>query len=142
MLVIRKEGYRWCLPYLQEFAPCIEDFLQTSVDVRIQEEVMPARSTHGPVKDGVHRNAYHAHVLGCIRPYWSSCCLLSARCHTNITKHNLSTRLTQNMIQNLQHLMIISELLVTGRIMVVWLLDRNLLEHGICEHEDASVVFN
>ncbi len=38
--------------------------------------------------------------------------------------------------------MIISELLVTRRVTVVWLFDRNLLEHGICEHEDASVVFN
>jgi hypothetical protein len=46
------------------------------------------------------------------------------------------------VIQNLKHLVVVPELLVAGRVLVIWLLDWDFLEHGISQHVDASVAFN
>ena len=46
------------------------------------------------------------------------------------------------MIQNLEHLVVVPELLVAGRFLVIRLFDGDFLEHGIGQHVDAGVALD
>lgn len=46
------------------------------------------------------------------------------------------------MVQNLQHVVVISNLAVTGRIFVVWMSLWDFVEHRVEVHKDSRIVLN
>lgn len=104
--------------YLQILAPLIQHFLQHSVDVGVQECRMSTGCGHGVVKDGTHWHAHHADVLGCISPLW---------------------RPSEDVVQDCEHVAVITDLLVASGVLCVWRLVWNLIPHLCEQHADARV---
>lgn len=77
--------------------------------------------SHRIVKDGTHWDADHSDALSSVSPLWCS---------------------REGMIQNRQHVLIVPDLLMAGRIFVVWAFHGDLIPHLAEVHVDARVVLD
>lgn len=106
---------------LEELAPFVKNVLEVGIDLWVKECGIARRGSHSVVEDCTHWNANHADVGSCIRPMWRS---------------------GEGMVQDLEHFVVVSNLSLAGRILVIWLLVGNLVEHGVEPHVDSGVVLN
>ena len=78
-------------------------------------------SSHGVIQDRTHGHTHDTDALRRIRPLWCPC---------------------HNHIQHVQHVPPVADLLRPRRVIPVGVLARDLLEHLVEVHVDASVVLN
>jgi len=102
---------------LQELAPLVEDLLDHLVDLGVEECGVTGRSGHGVVQDGAHGNTDHTDSLCRVGP---------DRCRT------------KDVVQDLQHVLVIADLLAAGGISLVDVLVGNFFEHGGEVHVDSG----
>lgn len=79
---------------------------------------MPTGGGHGIVEDGTHWHTDHANVLSSVSPLWRPC---------------------EDVVQDCKHVAIVTDLLVTSRVLDVWRLVWYLIPHLCEEHADARV---
>lgn len=99
----------------------VENLLEVSIDFWIKESSIARCGAHWVVKYSTHWNADHSHICSLVRPLWSG---------------------SEGVVQHLEHFMIVSNLSVAGRVHVVRLLVRDLVEHGGEPHVSPGVVLN
>jgi hypothetical protein len=105
----------------KELAPLVEDLLQHLVDLGIEEGGVTGRSGHGVVEDGAHGDTDHTDSLCRVSPDWSR---------------------TKDVVQDLEHVLVVTNLLAAGRVFGVVVLVRDLLEHGCKVHVDSRGALN
>ncbi|KAI6983510.1 hypothetical protein KC321_g17 [Hortaea werneckii] len=106
---------------LQELPPFVQNLLKVAVDIRVEEGGIAGRRAHRIVEDRTQRHTDHTDVSCCVGPVW---------------------RGSESVVQHLEHVMIVTDLLVSRGIIGVRLLDGDLIEHGIEPHVDASVALD
>nr|POF05912.1 hypothetical protein CFP56_53299 [Quercus suber] len=105
----------------EEFSPVVEDLLEVGVDLGIQKGRVAGGRAHGVVEEGAHGDADHADVGGGVGPL---------------------RRLREGVVQHLQHVMVVPDLLVARRVLVVRVLDRHFVEHGVEVHVHPRIVLD
>ena len=106
---------------LEEVAPDIEDLLEDGVDVGVEEEREAAGGATGPVECSTYGDADHADALCLVGPGWAG---------------------GDEVVEELEQVVVIADLHLTGGVVEVRLLIGDLLEHGGDEAEDARVRLN
>jgi hypothetical protein len=86
------------------------------VNLRIQESGVTARSTHWVVENGTHGHTDHTNVCSRISPV---------------------RRCGEGVVENFKHVVVVTDLLEAGGVLVVGLLHGHLVEHSVEVHIDA-----
>ena len=105
----------------KEFAPGVEDLLQHLVDLWVKEGGVAGRSRHWVVENGTHWYTDHADCLSRVGPYWGR---------------------TKDVVQDLEHVVVITDLPPAGWILLVDMFVRDLVEHGSEVHVHSCVTLD
>ena len=105
----------------EEGAPCVEDFLEGGVDVRVEVGGVAGGGAHGPVEDGVDGEADEADAVGHVGPGGGR---------------------GDEVVEDVEEVVVVSDLGGAGGIGGVGAVAGEFLEHGGDEEVDAGVGFD
>jgi len=105
----------------EELAPLVEDLLEHLVDLGVEEGGVARRSGHGVVQNGAHWHTNHTDCLSRIGP---------DRCRA------------EDVVEDLEHVLVVTNLLASSGIPLVDVLVGNFLEHGSEVHVHSGCALN
>lgn len=118
LALVKNTGRCWLE---QELAPFVENLLEHLVDIWVEEGSVTGRSGHWVVENGTHWHTDHTDCLSRVGPDWSR---------------------TEDVVQNLEHVVVVTDLLPAGWVLGVDVLVRNLFEHGGEVHVDSCIALD